>query len=323
LYHRTGSHGRGARSVLDVESKELRPDVEIRVGATLTLIHRWGYAPDVPALAQTLLGGRVSPEEIRSAISQSEEVGVSDGFAYLKGSEDLVARSKRRVASHRALNGKAQSIADEFARDLIALCPFVECVALSGSVASGGYGPSDDIDFDLIVVGDTKYTTYLLATLVGLKYAWRYRTRDVDEIQRTPLLPKVTCVNVVWTDDETRPFRRQDADLAFELLRCRPLYGAEYFRDVLDANPWARTFFPQMFDTSFVDTVARQQSAFIGVLGALGRFPRALRLVEVGSRGLVWMMYHFVQWTRRKNPEAVKRNEFLRRVKFPYEVFQD
>jgi hypothetical protein len=286
-------------------------------------MHRWGYTPAVDALAASLLGGSVSGEHLKARIAGSGRVRVEDGFAYLAGHEHLLERSRRRVASHQTLNGAALTVAQEFTRDLVRVCPYVECVALSGSVASGGYGPADDVDFDLIVRSGTKYTTYLLATLLGLKYAWRYREREVDEIHRTPILPKVTCVNVVWTDDETRPFRRQDADLAFELLRCRPLYRADYFRHVLGANPWARGFFPQMFDTSFVDTVVRRRSALSGVLEALGRFPRALRLLEVVSRGLVWILYHFVQWTRRKNPEAVKRNEFLRRVKFPYEVLQD
>jgi hypothetical protein len=34
-------------------------------------------------------------------------------------------------------------------------------------------------------------------------------------------------------------------------------------------------------------------------------------------------MYRSAQASRRANPKAVARMEFLRRVKYPYEVFQD
>ena len=298
-------------------------DVESRAAETLALMHRWGYTPAVDALAASLLGGSVSGEHLKAHIAGSSRVRVEDGFAYLPGHEHLLEGSRRRVASHQTLNGAALAVAQEFTRDLVRVCPYVECVALSGSVASGGYGPADDVDFDLIVRSGTKYTSYLMATLVGLRYSWRYRHREVDELHRTPLLPKVICLNVVWTDAEARPFLRQDADMAFELMRCRPLFGTGRFREMLDENPWIRDYFPQAYEPLPSEDPPLERGALAGFVMAIGQVRGARQVIELASRGAVWALYHFVQWTRRRNPNAVQRNEFLRRVKAPYEVLQD
>ena len=139
----------------------------------------------------------------------------------------------------------------------------MEAIALTGSVASGGYRPGDDVDFDLFVRTGTKYICYLAATLVGLKYSWRYRSTDLDSLHRTPVLPKITCINVVWPTDQTRPFVRQDAALAFELRRCEPLIGWARFRKVLDDNPWIRGYFPQTYDKVAVDRFTGKGGHFI------------------------------------------------------------
>ncbi len=286
-------------------------------------MHRWGYAPTLDVLASGLLGGTVSPAGLVSALVASGEVCLKDGFAFLAGNEPLIRKSQERTRSHRALNGEGQRIAAEFARDLVRLCPFAECVALTGSLASGGYRTGDDIDFDLFVRSGTKYTSYLVANLLGLRYAWTYRHRASKEVLRTPLLPKITCINVVWPDDETSPFVRQDEGLAFELFRCRPLYGSHRFRTVLEDNAWIRDYFPQMYERVWADEVREEPHPVGRFLATFARWPRALRALEFLSRRLSWVLYRFVQGSRRGDPEARARMEFLRRVKYPYEAFQE
>ena len=199
----------------------------------------------------------------------------------------------------------------------------MEAIALTGSVASGGYRPGDDVDFDLFVRTGTKYICYLAATLVGLKYSWRYRSTDLDSLHRTPVLPKITCINVVWPTDQTRPFVRQDAALAFELRRCEPLIGWERFRKVLDDNPWIRGYFPQTYDKVAVDRVDRARGAWAGFLSWMGRRPGLLRATETACRRVGWVLYHLTQAFRERDPRAREHMAFLRRVKYPYEVFQD
>lgn len=316
---------RGTETSLVVAALAEAPEdgVATRAVRTLTLMHRWGYAPPLETLAEQLLGGSASPGELKATLSRSSEVHIEDGFICLRGDEGLLEKSRERVRSDRSLNHSVRIIAEEFTRDLVRHCPFLECIALSGSVASGGYARGDDIDFDLFVETGTKYVSYLMANLLGLKYAWRYRNIESDDLHRMPLLPKVTCINVVWPADQTRPFVRQDAGLAFELLRCLPLWGAQRFREVLDDNSWLDDYVPQLRNRRSADLVSISPSPIWRILSSLRKHRAALRWLESGSRTIAWLLYHFVQGSRRRLPGAKERMEFLRRVKFPYEVFQD
>ncbi len=287
------------------------------------MLHRWGYAPRIETLASQLLGGPVSPEQLGRLLASRDSFALDDGFVSLRGFEDLIPRSRERIQSHGALEAGARDTARAFARDLIRSCPFLGCVALSGSLASGGYGPHDDLDFDLIVDPGTKYTTYLLAQLVGLKYSWRFRHREMEEVHRTPFLPKIICLNVVWPEDQTRPFVRQDENMAFELLRASPLIGVDVFRSVLQDNRWVEDYFPQAYQRIWGEESRDGPNLLGRILSGIRRNPRMLRWLERVSRRTAWVLYRSVQLSRRRNPVAVARMEFLRSVKFPYEVFQD
>jgi len=305
-------------------ARENGEGLTLRIEESLTLMHRWGFAPSVDTLSKMLLGGIVEEDQLAPALLSSDRFRVVEGFVCLRGHESLLKESQERVASHERLNGEIQGVTSAFVRDLLLCCPFVEVVALSGSAASGGFSPGDDIDFDLVVNPGTKYTTYLLASLVGLRYSWRYRHWESGPLHTLPLLPKVTCVNVVWPSDQTRPFIRQDMAMAFELLRCQPLYGSGRFEELLQANRFLWEFFPQAYNRRWTDGSPFPSLNAMGrFLSLVGRIPRALRLLEIVSRGITWMLYHFVQGVRAKNPVAAARMEFLRRVKYPYELFQD
>jgi hypothetical protein len=287
-------------------------------------MHDWGYAPTLEALAANLLGGDVRLADLARAFGLSPVARTADGVAWLRGAEGLVPSSVHRTSRNGSLNGAARTVAEAYARELVRHCPFVECAALSGSAASGGYADGDDIDFDLFVARGTKYTTYLVANLIGLRVAWRHRRRAVRREHRMPLLPKVVCINVVWPADATRPFLRQDAGLAFELARCIPLVGAKRFRQAIEDNPWIADHFPQLLDRRWTDAVPRDSPSPVGaLLQAVVTRPRVIRLVERVSRAVSCALYRFVQSSRRADPIARERMEFLRRVKFPYEVFQD
>lgn len=294
-----------------------------RVEHTLRLFSDWGYAATVGSLSKNLLGGAVSPLYLFPRLETMEGVELHGEIVSLGDGHDLVAETARRTENHTSLEPRYMKVARSFTRDLIQSCPFVQCVAVAGSLGSGGFDEGDDIDFDLFVEDDTKYITYLLAVLLGIRYAWRYRHRQVGALHRTPLLPKITCVNVVWTESDTRPFVRTDVDLAFELLRCRPIYGVRRFWEVLRDNLWLRGYFPQLYQGSKPAEVQSAPNRLGRLIRSLRAFPRVHRTLEWMSKGLAWLLYRYVQWTRRRNPEAVKRMEFLRHVKYPYEVFQD
>jgi len=260
---------------------------------------------------------------LEEALRHNTQVRMDEGFVYLSGFEDLVDKSKHRAESHRALNGHARTLAEQFAVDLASLCPYVNCIALSGSVASGGYAIGDDIDFDLFVRTDTKYVCYLVSILLGIKYSWRHRHFGGGNLRRLVGFPKVTCINVVWAENETRPFVRQDVALAFELLHCEPLVGASEFARTIAANGWLRSFFPQLFHRRMVDSLPRRDTNLGRLFDGVQRHAVMLRWVNRFCRLTAWLGYTFVQGLWGRDPGARARMEFLRRVKYPYEVFQD
>ncbi len=301
----------------------IQEGLEARIRRTLALMHRWGYAPRVDVLADQLLGGPADEAEVRKILSRGLEFGLREEFACLVGSEGLLERSAERIRNHGRLAEEAWDIARDFTRDLVRSCPFVQAVALSGSLASGGFGPHDDIDFDLVARQGSKYTVYLVAHLVGLKYGLRYRSRKLDDLHHTPLVPKVTCINVVWTEDQMRPFERQDENMAFELYRCVPLVGIDRFHDVLRENPWIGSFFPQVYGKVYLEEPSSGRNLLGRVLAGVMRNPKMAPLVERVSRRIAWRLYRGVQRSRGRNPAARARMDFLRRAKYPYEVFQD
>src|SRR2546425_4945416 len=127
-----------------------------RTVRTLEVMHRWGYAPTVERLAEDLLGGPLSAEDLRPALARMRDITTQEGFVCLRSHEPLLEKSKRRVESNKMLNGAANAIAEEIASGLLRNCPLVECIALSGSAASGGFGRTDRVLFKLFVPNSAK-----------------------------------------------------------------------------------------------------------------------------------------------------------------------
>ncbi|HYS73930.1 MAG TPA: hypothetical protein VEO96_08130 [Thermoplasmata archaeon] len=278
-------------------------------------MHRWGYAPTVAALASDLLGGSTQPTHLLDAIGSSEHFILRDEFVCLPGHEALVERSRPRVRANRLLNGHAKEAALRFTADLLRVCPFIDCVALSGSVASGGYVPTDDIDLDIFVPDGAKYVTYAISLALSLGFSLEHRGRG--------RLRKIVCVNVIWTRTQTAPFARKDASLAFELLHCLPLVGAQSFREVIRRNRWIDGYFPQIATDRWTD-LERPRPNLIGKLVAwVAAHPEAQVLAERIARAISYLVYVTVHWLRRHDRAAMERLDFLQRAKYPYEVFQD
>ncbi len=324
-YYHNSKDARGHRKILEeVPPAEVALDeLVVRVETTLNLVHRWGYAPRVEDLARQLIGGPAPVELVAAAVRASNLVRVDDGFVVLAGHETLLDESRFRTSRNETANGEARRLAQEFAEALARVCPFVESVGLSGSVASGGYTEGDDIDFDLFVKDGTKYTVYLIANVLGLRYSLRHRRRSVDPQQKIVFLPKVVCINVVWPAAETKPFSRQDPGLAFELLRCEPLVGTERFAEVLSGNPWIDRYLPQARTRRWVTDLPAMPNRTSRLLARLYARPWSRWLLERLSRGISYAMYRVAQELRHPDARARERMEFLRRAKYPYEVFQD
>jgi len=278
-------------------------------------MHRWGYTPSIETLADELLGGTITQAELRTAIVDDPRFHVVDGFVCLRGFEGLAETSCLRTATNRLLGQDARAIAREYARELLRACPIVDCIGMSGSLASGGFGPDDDIDFDLFVEDGAKYLVYAFALALGFRTSLRHANGGG--------LRKLICINVVWTRQQTFPFERTDEALAFELLHCSPIFGGAHFERVIEGNPWVTALFPQITRRTLGREPVPEPSLVGRVLRWIVKHPRLLRPIEATARALSFAGYTLVHWFKRHDEEARERLAFLQRVKYPYEVFQD
>jgi hypothetical protein len=101
--------------------------------------------------------------------------------------------------------------------------------------------------------------------------------------------------------------------MAFELMVAEPLVGLDAIRDVIDANPALLEHFPQLAGKPaplLMDPPARRL-----------RSPRYLRRLDGAARLVGESAWRYMQWTRRKRPEALARVAFVRATMRPYTLF--
>jgi hypothetical protein len=292
-----------------------------RVEATAALFARRRYAVPLEDFAGCLIGGAEDPGEVLGAIEASERLGLVDGFVVARAQDyDLEAWRERRAA-HKEHRAKILEDAVAFGEDLVKTFPFIRAICLTGSLASGGYTPADDVDFNLFVDDRAKYSAYLTSILLSLKYSLKHRGKPELEEGRTPLLPKVICINVIFRERDCSPFLRRDRYLGFELLLQEPIYGVGYYREIVSKNRWLQELFPQLGQKldGLGDRVRRPERAPLHALWHAD----PLRLSETASRLLTRAVFEAVQLSRRRNPKAQEHVARVRQFQYPYGVFQD
>jgi len=284
-----------------------------RVERTLSIMADRGYNPRVEMLARMLVGGGVDPSELQAHIPSMRGITLEDGFVFPDGLR-LVDRCRPRHNSNGKLQGTYRRIAVAYTADLVRMCPWVRCVMLAGSAATGGLCEGDDLDLNLVVDDGRKYTTIAASTGLNRAYALRYGAaigfRPTDQYR----LPIFMCLNIVWEDRETRPFRRRDEQMAYELFACEVLHGQERYREMLDDNAWMRQVFPQAFNGhGNPDGMPRPHGA---------RVPRASEgTVERLARGALFGYDRAVRMYLSRRPEVLERATYFERIKHPYGLY--
>src|SRR5205823_12444475 len=142
----------------------------------------------------------------------------------------------------------------------------------------------------------------------------RFRGKPVDHSTRRPLAPRLMTLNLVLERSRCFPLQRQEPEMAFELLQSEPVFGAPFLRRVAAANPGLIEAFPQLAGkTAAVEVLPRARLP-------AGLFPR---LLDPPSRILGKAAWRYLQWTRRRSPEAQARVAFVRETMRPYTLFLD
>jgi hypothetical protein len=298
---------------IDAASRPLG-DTRRRLERTAGILERRGYAVTPGRLGQLCLGGALTEAQVAAALARSGTLTVRDGLVVPPGLAGSVAAISRRAAAHADSAPGCLELTLRFVRRLVRLCPYVLSVSISGSLASGGYVASDDVDLNLIVQDGRRHLAYVAINVLGIAHALRHRGKPVDTHTVRPLAPRFMTANLILERSQCFPLERQDEDMAYEFMASVPVYGIALWREVVATNPGLSEHFPQLEERRFPNAL-RERPVVPGWL-----FPAA---AEAPARGLGRAAWRYMQWTRRKRPEALARVAFVRRTMRPYALFDE
>jgi len=287
-----------------------------RVRRTVALLSRRGFALAPDRLAALCLGGAVSEGDVRWAVAASPDLTLEQGLVLTRSDSLRAGEIASRAAAHDSEAPRYLAMTVGFVHTLISFAPFIRSVSIAGSLASGGFRASDDVDLNLIVDDGRRHLAYVAVNVLGLLHALGHRSKPVDDLTRRPLAPRLMTANLILERSQCHPLLRQDEDMAFEMAMSQPVFGLDVFDEVVQANPALLDHFPQLGYRSsalIVDPAARPRvPAWI--------FPSVLEGVARRVGGAAW---HYMQWTRRGRPEALARVAYVRATMRPYSLFDE
>ncbi|MHB8587760.1 MAG: hypothetical protein ACYDA0_02780 [Candidatus Dormibacteraceae bacterium] len=287
--------------------------VSDRVRQTVALLGRRGYALSAERLAELCIGGPISPQEVRWAVTAGRDLAITDDLVVDRAELARVGQIRSRAIGHRDGAAAYIEMTARFVRALVALAPFVRSVSIAGSLASGGFRASDDVDLNLVVDDGHRHLAYVAVNLLGLAHALAHRGKPVDDLTRRPLAPRLMTANLILERSQCLPLERQDEDMAFELLMAEPVFGIDAIHELIDANPGLLEHFPQLSG----------KPAPLLIEPPVHRMPAALfpTFLDGAARVLGETAWRYMQWTRRRHPGALARVRYVRSTMRPYALF--
>lgn len=285
-----------------------------RLERTAALLERRGYAVGPARLGELCLGGSVPQDQVLAAVATSTDLRLRDGLVVPPGLAAAAPAIARRGRAHEENAARGLPVALRFVRTLARTCPFVLSVSIAGSLASGGFLATDDVDLNLVVEDGHRHLAYVALNALGVAHALRFRRKPVDTHTQRPLAPRFMTANLILERSQCLPLERQDQDMAYEFMASRPVYGIALWRQVVAFNPGLAEHFPQLEERRLEGTL-HARPALPGWL-----FPAAL---DRPARTLGRAAWRYMQWTRRHRPEALARVEFVRQTMRPYALFDD
>jgi hypothetical protein len=279
------------------------------------LIQRRGYAVTPSRLGRLCVGGSISEDEVRWAVAASPWLTIAEGLVVQRTAMARVCDINARAAAHESDSAAYFPMTLRFIRTLVALAPFIRSVSVAGSLASGGFRAADDIDLNLIVDDGHRHIAYVAVNFLGLLHALAHRAKPVDDLTRRPIAPRLMTANLILEISQCRPLQRQDEDMAYELLVAEPVFGAETIEEVLDSHPALVDQFPQLAGKGAPLQIEPPRWRLPGFL-----FPTFLDGI---ARRLGLAAWRYMQWTRRRHPDALARVAYVRSTMRPYTLFDE
>jgi len=182
----------------------------------------------------------VTPQQLESILT-SRKFGdlrfkIRDGYLTTNDDQTQLSRSEMQQTSTEKLNS-----ASSFANLLTRVIPFIRTVAVTGSVAYGSATKWDDIDLFIVTKRNRLWISALL-TLVLVRL-------NKLLILRPPHL-SLFCLSYVHDEQgflKESQRNRSNALFARELLKAKPVAGAEEYRKILEGNEWVASFYSRPY----------------------------------------------------------------------------
>ena len=284
-----------------------------RIRGTVALLRRRGYAVAPRRVGELCLGGAMPESQVRWIVGADPDLVIADGLVVERDAADHAGAIRERADGHQAQAASYVRMTRSFVRTLVAVAPFVRAVAIAGSLASGGFRTSDDVDLNLVVDDGHRHLAYVVVNTLGVIHALRHRSKPVDDLTRRPVAPRLMTANLILERSQCLPLVRQDEDMAFELLVSEPVFGLDVTQEVIEANEPLLDHFPQL---------ARKQAPLL-IDHPRRRAPKLLypSLLDEPARWLGESAWRYMQWTRRDRPAALARVAYVRATMRPYTLF--
>jgi hypothetical protein len=287
-----------------------------RILRSVALLRRRGYALKPAQLGELCLGGPVSEADVRGAATASRELAIVHDLVLDRERAEQAARILDRASGHSAHAREYIAMTQRFVGALVACAPFIRSVWIAGSLASGGFRESDDVDLNLVVDDGHRHLAYVAVNVLGVLHAIGHRSKPVDDLTRRPVAPRLMTANLILERSQLAPLARQDEGMAFELMVSEPVYGVEVFREIVDRNPALLDHFPQL---------AGKRAPLAIEPAPRPHAPRWLypAAMDGAARAVGQAAWRYMQWTRRHRPDALARVAFVRETMRPYTLFDD
>ncbi len=184
------------------------------------------YPLTLAELRQTLIRSRQTASEIlatvRGSTALQEVVESRDGYFFPAGHSHLLDTRRRRETRSRAFLSVHRPLLW-----LIAACPYVRLVALSGSIAHLNLEAGGDLDLFIVTRGRRVWSVAVFVVVLA-KLLGRRRT---------------LCANFI-VSDAALTFASTDLFTASQIIGLTPIAGADMFQRLLEANPSVSEYYP-------------------------------------------------------------------------------
>jgi len=178
--------------------------------------------------------GKITQNEIKKILISHPYINSQDGFYYLHGRKQIVAKRIAREEESTKKEKKAQRIAK-----ILSLLPTVKMIALSGSLAQKNARENDDIDLFIVTRNNTLWTSRLFINLI-LIALFQKRKKNVREACNK------ICPNMLVTESSLQiPELAQNIYTAREIIQLRPLISKDNtYQKFLASNKWVKKILP-------------------------------------------------------------------------------